>query len=144
MLYVIVVLLAVVILMGLYLWDCKLHQKASKKLEDFWFQKWMNEVDTVIQIGQLAAYAEGQVLELNKNYAALEQGRDEESEAYEMQFLSFKEEIGALRNSNASYIDDLRAVNELAVRCYETCLPSVVKDPEEIELITRLAEEHAG
>lgn len=51
--------------------------------------------------------------ECDADYIALEQGRDEESEAYEMQFLSFQETIEHQNTALAAYVEDFHFLVEI-------------------------------
>lgn len=103
---VFLVLSGVIFVLAMYLWQAKQDLKASKKTEKFWFNKWATEVHANLELHQLYDTAINMISdwrlkfeESEANYKALEQGRDEESEAYEMQFLSFSETLEAQANA---------------------------------------------
>lgn len=94
MLYIVaLILFAVIFLLSLHLWQAKQDLKAREYVSDFWYQKWAEEIDASIRIDDLNRQLMADLGTAGANYKALEQGRDEESEAYEMQFLSFSERI---------------------------------------------------
>lgn len=79
---------------------CEMQYENSK----FWYLKYMESED---------------------NYKALEQGRDEESEAYEQQYLSFMETIENQSTAIDSYIEDLLFLVRLVEKHYDECLPDL-------------------
>jgi len=68
---------------------------------------------------------------LSAEYRALEEGRDEESEAYEQQYLSFMETIGHQSTAIDSYIEDLHFLVGVVRTHYDDCLPNVGFDEED-------------
>lgn len=61
-------------------------------VKDFWYNKWYK--------------SELEIIQSERRYEALEQGRDEESEAYEQQFLSFQDVLG----DQTKVIEELEAI----------------------------------
>lgn len=79
----------------------------------------------------------GKFMEEKEAYKALEQGRDEESDSYEQQFLTFNEILGNQSTAIDSYIEDLHFLVGLVGNHYEHCLPNLadVADRERFEAI---------
>lgn len=71
------------------------------------------------------------MLKAHEDYVALEQGRDEETEAYEQQYLSFMETIGNQSNAIDSYIEDLHILVRIAEKHYSVCLPDLADEDRE-------------
>src|SRR6478735_56069 len=68
---------------------------------------------------------------LSAEYRALEEGRDEESEAYEQQYLSFMETIGNQSTAIDSYIEDLHFLVKIGEKHFEHCLPDLSETEQE-------------
>lgn len=86
-------------------------------IANFWFAEWQNS---------------------EKNYKALEQGRDEESEAYEQQYLSFQEIISNQSTAIDSYIEDLHFLVGIVRTHMDDCLPIVQGDMEQRERFLKI------
>jgi len=69
----------------------------------------------------------------DRDYAALEQGRDEESDSYEQQFLTFMETIENQSTAINSYIEDLHFLVGIVRTHMDDCLPVISGDLEDRE-----------
>lgn len=78
----------------------------------FWYESWKKETKNYVGLWDEA-------MKLRENYSALEQGRDEESEAYEQQFLSFSE----ILEQQSKTIDFLK---ETELDHFKWCLPDLL------------------
>lgn len=72
-------------------------------------------------------------MEQQEAYRALEVGRDEESDSYEQQFLSFQEMIHNQSNAIDSYIEDLHFLVGIVRTHLDDCLPVVAGDASQRE-----------
>lgn len=79
---------------------------------------------------QLAEHWYAQWKKSDDDYQALEQGRDEESEAYEQQYLSFMDTIEHQSTAISSYIEDLLFLVDLVGKHYDDCLPDLGDDKQ--------------
>lgn len=84
-----------------------------------------------IRYSRLVMGLQTELAQSEKNYKALEQGRDEETEAYEQQYLSLYEELDAKTLAITSYIEDLNFLVPLARKHLDHCLPMVQENEAE-------------
>lgn len=69
--------------------------------------------------------------QLHNEYRGLEQGRDEESEAYEQQYLSFMDTVESQATAIGSYIEDLHFLVSIGEKHFENCLPDMGEKDQE-------------
>lgn len=121
MLYVIIFVLSVaVFLLTIHLIFAKEEVKELQHAKEFWYRKWFEESDENIRLGSANQHLLEDITKHFADYRALEQGRDEESEAYEMQFLTFSETL----ESQSHAIEKL---NEALDDHDKFCLPLIVE-----------------
>ncbi len=79
---------------------------------------------TVKTSSRLIATLHAQLRELNNNYSALEIGIDEQAESYEMQFLTFKEDLEARANLIESMEAEIEILQGIVSHHDDHCLGS--------------------
>lgn len=123
-----IVLLAIAFIVAVYLWQREItsHSKTLDILEE--------QLDKAYLVIQNQGVM---LVQKDQEYAALDQGMREQEDAYEQDFLTFREDISGLKD-HLEMKDKLIAVLKMArAHHFDTCLPTF----EEIIAFTAFSED---
>lgn len=114
--------------------------KDKKKIKQFAGRLMLQQTEEINRLHEIIIAQTEENRQLKENYHALEIGRDEESDSYEQQFLTFKETIQALENARDSYILDVLEKDHLIEHHAKNC-HGIVEDSVEL-IMERLRPSH--